>query len=381
MREKFLAVNPDNFKYLKTIDAAAFLVCLDDGSPNSEEERVRQAYLGNGFNRWQDKCAQFLVSANGRSGFILEHGAIDGMTIGRLWDSIHQAIQNHEPEVSEHTIPLAAKNVRLEEYFFKSTSEIDNHIAILRERYLTNTSALEYRLHTVTAFGVNYLMAAQSPVKAVIDATLQLAMRLYFGHRTPCWEAVSMSHYHKGRPEMMQATTRPVADFCDAALNNSISSREKRAMLLQLGPKMANNMQNCQEGKSYLRLFDLLDVLWPQDEPKPLLFREALFWRNPFVMAIHSPVAGDLAGSGAYGLQEPNSFWVLISHTETWYVLLLFLFYYSLTSRVDKIGQDANYLLSVRFAVTGPAGGKTQAFCERLDEAAQIIKQILDAKS
>ncbi len=315
MREKVLAISPDNVKYLDIIDAAAFLICLDDGNPESDEERVRQAYLGDGFNRWQDKCTQFVVSANGRSSFIMEHGAIDGMTAARSCDWIHEAIQTHQPETSKPTIPFPAKDVHLDEYFFKSTSEIEDRITTLRELYLIHTSAFDYKPHTLTAFGTDYLMASKSPVKAVIDATLQLAVRLHFGHNTPCWEGVSMAHYHKGRPEIMQVVTRPVVEFCDAALDNSISLTDKRAMLLRLGRDMAANMQRCLAGKTHLRLFDLVHLLWPKDEPLALMFREGLFWPSPFLMASQVSANNSVCDS-SYGLQEPNSFWIMITPTN-----------------------------------------------------------------
>lgn len=312
MREKVLAISPDNLKYFEIIDTAAFLVCLDDGKPETAEERVRQTYMGHGFNRWQDKCTQFVVSANGRSSFIMEHGAIDGMTAARSCDWVHKAIQTHHPEISSPTTPFPAGDIHLDEYFFKSTFEVDAHIMTLRERYITHTSAFGYKLHTLTAFGTDYLMNLKVPPKAVIDATLQLAVRLHFGHNTPCWEGVSMAHYHKGRPEIMQVVTRPVVVFCDAALDTSISLSDKRAMLLRLGRDMAANMQKTLAGQTHLRLFDLVHLLWPTDEPLAQMFREGLFWQSPFLMASHAPTGNSVCDS-VYGLQEPNSFWIMIT--------------------------------------------------------------------
>lgn len=346
MREKVLGLSPENVKYFDTIDAASFLICLDDGSPETDEERVKHAYFGDGFNRWQDKCTQFVVSANGRSSFIMEHGAIDGMTAARSCDWIHEAIQAHQPGTVIPTVPFSAKSICLEEFFFTSAPEVDQHMTLLRERYLKNTAALDYRLHDITVFGTDYLIASKCPAKSVIDATLQLAIRLHFGHNTPSWEAVSMAHYHKGRPDIMNATTRPVVEFCVAVLDNDIPLVEKRAMLFRLGREMTANLNNCLAGNNHLRLFDLIDLLWPQDEPQALMFRDVLFWRNPFVMASHAP-AGNSVCNSAYGLQEPNSFWIMITPTAQRSVPhIAYLFQYPVPIKL--------YSLLDVFMLTGP---------------------------
>lgn len=41
-------------------------------------------------------------------------------------------------------------------------------------------------------------------------------------------------------------------------------------MLLRLGLDRTANMENSLAGNNYLRLFDLLDLVWPQEEPMAL---------------------------------------------------------------------------------------------------------------
>ncbi len=67
-----------NAASLEAIEAASFLVCLDDASPITLEERAHQYWHGDGANRWYDKPLQFIVNDNGTSGFMGEHSMMDG---------------------------------------------------------------------------------------------------------------------------------------------------------------------------------------------------------------------------------------------------------------------------------------------------------------
>ena len=85
-REHLLAANPANAAALRDIEAASFLVCLDDAAPITLEERAHAYWHGDGCNRWYDKPLQFIVNDNGTSGFIGEHSMMDGTPTHRLND-------------------------------------------------------------------------------------------------------------------------------------------------------------------------------------------------------------------------------------------------------------------------------------------------------
>ncbi|KAJ4300383.1 hypothetical protein N0V88_003057 [Collariella sp. IMI 366227] len=362
-RARAMEISPANVEYFKAIDEATFMVCLDEGSPETNEEHVRQAYLGDGFNRWMDKCTQIVVAENGKSGFIMEHGAIDGITASRACDFIHEAIQNHHPE---STRTNGAANSP-----FQSDPELDAHMLTLREQYIKSAATIGYKNHHITAFGTDHLMACSVPVKTALDATIQLAIRLHYGYNTPCWEGVSMAHYHKGRPEIMQVATSDVVAFCDLALDESVSLQEKHAALFKLGRAMSGNMQKTLTGQTHLRLLDLLKVCWPEDAPTAKLFDGDLFWKNPFVMAHHAP-SGNKVNDSVYGVQEPDSMWCMITPGHDRYVNSLY----------PELGEEASAdcdVISIRVAVAGAAGEKTDSFAARLDDAAEIIMKIAES--
>ena len=71
-----------NREAIEMIDAAAFLVCLDETSPTTPEGRIKDMMMLEGFNRWVDKSLAFVVCKNATSGTYVEHTMIDVGSIG-----------------------------------------------------------------------------------------------------------------------------------------------------------------------------------------------------------------------------------------------------------------------------------------------------------
>ncbi|KAH7032672.1 uncharacterized protein B0I36DRAFT_286783 [Microdochium trichocladiopsis] len=347
-----IANSPANAEYLSTIESACFVLCLDDGAPESDAEQVRQAWFGNGFNRWSDKTTQLVVAANGKSTVILEHAMLDGMTAWRFSEWIQKAINEGSAEAQKLTQDAndsdeVARPIDLHEVAFKSTEEIDTQMLVLRERYLAVTSRADYANYMLDTFGTQDLMAWNMPVKSILDTVVQLAARLYYGRSVQVWESVSMAGYHRGRSDMLQATTASAVDFCTLALQNTSSLADKKAALLSLGRDFTANMQRCLAGRSHLRFLELLNNAWPKDEPKAALFEPGLLWQRPCIIMHHVP-SGVACANMTHGVQPPDCFFVSVSPRD----------------------------YSIYVAIDGTTGN-TKLFTRRLEEAAQIIKNII----
>jgi hypothetical protein len=323
LRTQALALSPCNAGYLKMIEESSFVVCLDETTPETDSDQVRMAWFGDGFNRWADKCSQIIVTANGKSSLILEHGAIDGLTSWRFSEWIQKAIHAHQPDTS--TLNGSIKDVSLEEVTFQSTPDLDAHMSMLRQSYISATSTAEYRNHIIGDFGIDDLMSWGVPVKSVLDITVQLALKLHFGRHIPCWEGVSMSHYHKGRQDMLQICSPQVASFCDVVEDDSVPLTERRARLLALGRDMTANMQRCLAGRTHLRFLEMIRDQLPEDEETPLMFKSTPFWMEPFCILQHVPA--EIAGSNMlHGVQRKDCFFLSVTPMKNRYVTQLFSF-------------------------------------------------------
>jgi hypothetical protein len=287
---------------LQTIETAVLVINLDDGTPDTLTEHITQTMLNDGVNRWFDKPMQFVVTANGRSSVILEHSRIDGVTALSLLYLLHDHIQAYKTPLRNgvngtHTRVSLAKEMPL-----ITNPAIDAHIATLRATFADMLPQREFITHVTTQFGKNFLINNGMPIKGVAEATIQLASRLYHGWSPESWEGVSLSHFHKGRHDMIQTVSGPVADFCASATDESVPLAQRRQALVQAADNMTANVKNAMQGKGFFRLINVIKELWPADEARPAYFDHPIIQRimtYTLVVTMLDPVAPGAAAMPA----------------------------------------------------------------------------------
>ncbi|OIW26902.1 beta-ketoacyl synthase domain-containing protein [Coniochaeta ligniaria NRRL 30616] len=377
-RETLLAIDPSNVEYLHVLDSAMFVLCLDAGSPDTPDEIARHGYIGDGANRWFDKVLQFYVSANGRSGLITEHGILDGTAAAGLLDSISNAIKadaaagstghnGHQPSNGH-----SSSSVELNEVVLKMTPEIDRHATALRKRYQQATSRSTYVREQLDEFGTDFLLQSRVPVKGAIDATFQLALRLFFGQNMSSWEPTSGAVFHAGRADAMQRATPAVNAFCDAAAGvytevqggdeQSAANRgtrdQLRALLLAATKSLNAGMQTLLAGRGSQRVFEVLAYLWPTTTddgggaPKPDFLGDMVFFGRPGppIFAQTNSLEGEMTVEDFVHLMpDADGFWSFISPEK------------------EKIS----------VSLTGGSQERTAAFVKELHRAARIMRDIV----
>ncbi|KAF4848553.1 Highly reducing polyketide synthase AFT9-1 [Colletotrichum siamense] len=361
MREKLATASAANAEYFHTMDSAMCVLCLDDGSPETGEEIARQGYIGDGSNRWFDKVLQFYVTSNGRSGQITEHGIIDGTTPARLLEWLSAAMDKPMPESPARLNGNSSSHITLHEFVLETTPEVENRIGLVRKQYVDNTSVATYVREELTEFGTDFLVGSRVSAKGVVDITFQLALRLFFGHNVPSWEPTSAAHFHTGRSDAVQRAVPAVVAFCDAAAQayrhreESEQAGRLAALLSAATKKMNVDMQTMLNGRSYLRLFEVLSYLWPAEAgspPKPRFLGEHVFFGRP-----HPPVFAQ--SNGLEGDIMFQDFVHLMADTDGFWSILV--------PEKDRI----------RFSLTGGSQERTRAFVKELRCAARIVRGIL----
>lgn len=296
------------------------VLCLDDYSPVTREERVRFGYLGDSFNRWHDKTLQLVVTASGSSGTIFEHSMIDFMTTSQISQRLQRAINSLDPENDNDTGPDSEAVVdpaSLEEIpLVATTAEIEARMTMLRDKYAATTGAKIYTPHVVPSIGKAVLLDHSVPIKATVDLTIQLASRLYFGYLPASWETVSTAHFHLGRPEIVQVVLKSVVEFCDAALDSNVSRTEARAQLLRAARETNAQVVKGGEGRNYFRLMDVLEVM-SQDahdedasEAIPELFSDPVWKRSYPRLIMQTMIDKKLAQDPGYTMEDPENVWM-----------------------------------------------------------------------
>ncbi|KAK5065043.1 hypothetical protein LTR84_000878 [Exophiala bonariae] len=275
IRTDLLAVSPSNAQYFQVIEEAAFAINLDDSSPTNFTEIAKQCKMGSGFNRWHDKPLQFIVTANGQSGLLMEHSYLDGTTPIPLYDRIRDAIAAYKPKgqatqqvLSPEEIPLALP------------SSLDKHISFLREQWLSNNALRDFISYELPTLSGQILGRSRVPIKSGYDVLCQLAFFLYNGKRVvPNWQPVMLAHFHDGRHDMVQMASPKVRAFCEAVVatgEDEIPILQKRNLMIEAARDLSRRLSEAKDGNGFFRLFVTIEQRWPKDQPRPRVFDDNL---------------------------------------------------------------------------------------------------------
>ncbi|KAK2809395.1 Type I Iterative PKS [Emmonsiellopsis sp. PD_5] len=276
VRNELLEVSPANAHYFQIIESAAFAVNLDDNSPDTFEDHAKQCKLGDGFNRWHDKPVQFVISANGNSGIIIEHSYLDGTTPAALYERLRNAIASYKPSGKEPPKAPAPEEIPL-----ILPSSLDTHIATLRGRWLEDSAARAFVSYELPTLGSRLLGDNKVPIKGVYDILCQLALYLYYGRRViPNWQPVMLAQFHDGRHDLVQMASKQVRAFCEAAAENDIPAQHKRKLMLVAARDVSRRLREGQDGKGFFRLFTAIEMGWPADVPKASVYEDTLLMRG-----------------------------------------------------------------------------------------------------
>ncbi|KAI1812804.1 polyketide synthase [Poronia punctata] len=262
----------ENEAALSCIDSAAFVVCLDDESPDGPGERYTQ-FLLNGagrplVNRWLDKTLQLIVTANGLSAETYEHTKLDGLDARALHTHLCLAILSHpvnQEMNSQVTYPL-------EEFSWASVPDIHERIEHI-SAHARSYGPLEYRTLDAAALGLSALRGTRSPPNATAHLTILLAMYLVDGEIRPAWEKVTLGTFARGRVEWVQTMSPEARAFVEAVAAQSHDEALLRALFNEATTAHARNIAAASRGYGAVGpLYALRGAAEKEGRPLPELF-------------------------------------------------------------------------------------------------------------
>ena len=302
----------DNRAAVTTIETASFVVCLDDGKPGDASERCNNFFLGDPSNRWSDKTLQFIVCENGISAFIGEHAMLDGMNARQINRHITHAIQRHTSSASDQTIALDHHDL-VKELDFSLDLKLKDRIVRIRDQFQSKYSPIEFAHHESEVFGSAFLRRHRCPTKSGYQVVIQLACLLYYGYQPDSWETISMSHFHKGRVDWVQAAQSSMVAFCAAAGENAVPLAEQRTMFFDAVHEFANTMTQVLRGHGFKAHLHALLAMVQEGESLPSLFRDKS-WLDTTVSSVKTVKTDCLEGAmlqeTAFLMPEPKCIFV-----------------------------------------------------------------------
>ena len=271
------------------------MVCLDDESPSTAEERHTQ-YLHNGVdrpfsNRWLDKPVQFVVTANGLSAGIHEHTKLDGLDVGSLHRHIVKTLilssRHDDGEVTR--LPLDDETLQtppypIRELIWTPGTAVEQRIRHLQTNFASPASpyrALGYEHIKCPGLGRAALRGRGASPNSIAHLTAVLAVFLVDGFVRPAWEVVSLGHFAGSRIDWVQTMSPAMREFVETAACINIEENDEntqsrlRLLLHAAARSYSRTVATAMQGSGYVNHLYSLRGLAQESEmgDLPVLFQ------------------------------------------------------------------------------------------------------------
>lgn len=213
-RAALLAAHPSNAAPLEAIQASSFLVCLDDASPVTLEERAHAYWHGDGSNRWFDKPLQFIINENGTSGFMGEHSMMDGTPTHRLNDYANMMIFTNKLDLSDTSVRSDLPEPSALRFHIDET--VNKEI----QRAMTDFNLLigqhDLKVQAYQGYGKGMIKKFKCSPDAYVQMVIQLAYHKMYGTSRPTYESSATRRFQQGRTETCRSVSIESVAFVNA---------------------------------------------------------------------------------------------------------------------------------------------------------------------
>ncbi|KAI9799577.1 MAG: hypothetical protein M1825_004503 [Sarcosagium campestre] len=274
-RSRLIDANAANSTILETIQSASFIVCLDDATPVTLEERAHQYWHGDGQNRWFDKPCQFIINDNGTSGFIGEHSMMDGTPTHRLNDYANMVIFTDKLDFSNPVV--RSELPEPQPLRFHVNKEVQEDIARATKDFAEVIGLHELRVQAYQAYGKGLIKKFKCSPDAYVQMVIQLGYHKMFGKNRPTYESAATRRFQLGRTETCRSVSDASVAFCDAMADPSVNQKTCADLFRRAVNSHVQYITDASEGKGVDRhLFGLKKLVEP-GEDTPELYKDPAY--------------------------------------------------------------------------------------------------------
>ncbi|KAI0117084.1 acyltransferase ChoActase/COT/CPT [Daldinia grandis] len=274
-RKVLLDASPKNRTAIEAIESASFVVCLDDASPVTLEERAHQYWHGDGQNRWYDKPLQFIVNDNGTSGFLGEHSMMDGTPTHRLNDYVNDVIFGNKLDFSDPSVRSSLPEPT--PVSFEITKDVQAEIDRAVRDFNEVIGKHELAVQAYQAYGKGLIKKFKCSPDAYVQMVIQLAYHKMYGKNRPTYESAATRRFQQGRTETCRTVSDESVAFCNAMADPEVSEKDRADLFRKAVAAHIEYIGAASDGKGVDRhLFGLKKLLGP-DEDLPAIYKDPAY--------------------------------------------------------------------------------------------------------
>lgn len=274
-REILVQAGPGNKAALEAIESSSFVVCLDDASPVTLEERAHQYWHGDGANRWFDKPLQFIINDNGTSGFMGEHSMMDGTPTHRLNDYINDLIFGNKLDYSNPSVRSGLPEPELVK--FDVTPKVQAEIDRATKDFNEIIGAHNLAVQAYQGYGKGLIKKFKCSPDAYVQMIIQLAYFKMHGQSRPTYESAATRRFQLGRTETCRSVSDESVAWCKSMADGSLDDKARVDLFRKAVNGHIEYITAASDGKGVDRhLFGLKKLLEPGQE-LPAIYKDPAF--------------------------------------------------------------------------------------------------------
>ncbi|CCK72532.1 carnitine O-acetyltransferase YAT1 KNAG_0K01690 [Huiozyma naganishii CBS 8797] len=352
-----------NWKNVKLIDSALFVICLDDvafdDTPQGQQELATSMLCGTSkvqldfksaamplniqsgtcLNRWYDKL-QLIVTMNGKAGINFEHTGIDGHTVLRLATDIYtdsilsfaRGVTDNVPDIFDpnglrassasgspppgrESSPSAKANLitiprklewKIDPFLLSSLHFAETKISDLISQY--ELVSLDFE-----KFGASHIKSSfKCSPDAFTQQIFQVAYYALYGKFETVYEPAMTKVYQNGRTEAIRSVTVPSKKFVKSIFDRRATDEDRKQFLQDSCKEHSRITRECSMGQGQDRHLYALYSIWNQwyrdAMPLPPLFKDRSWQLMATNVLSTSNCGNPCLRSFGFGPVTPNGF-------------------------------------------------------------------------
>jgi len=279
--------DPINYKILKIIDSALFVVVLDDIELNTLADLSKNmlcgisklekgVQVGTCTNRWYDKL-QLIITKNAKAGVNFEHTGVDGHTVLRFCSDIYtdsilkfaKSINPNSPSIWKSKSPSIINKDEIDTNIitiprkleWNLTSDLSLSLRFGETRLSDLISQNEFATLEFKNYGSDLIKKLKCSPDAFVQMSFQAAYYALYGKVECTYEPAMTKQFLHGRTEAIRTVSLESNLFVRRFFEN-VPGDEKLDLLSKACKKHSDTTKRCSQGLGQDRHLYALFCIW-----------------------------------------------------------------------------------------------------------------------
>lgn len=301
-------LDPTNAASLRKIDAALFMVTLEDAPIPDLQAEAKLMLHGDGRNRWFDKSFQLLINSDGRSSLNFEHSWGDGVAVLRYFNEVFAESNLHAP-LPASSLPAPSADAGPLEWNIDAATAATLQKA--GEDFDAFRHSLELQILETKAVSPPFLKSKKIGGDGTYQMGFQLAHYKMYGFSASTYESASTAGFKRGRTETIRSATPLSAAFCKTMTDPAATHSDKAAAMRAAVERHGELTKDALMGKGWDRHLFALRRLAEQEGVAEEIFADKTYADMSNIILSTSTLSSPALDGGGFGPAGPECYGIM----------------------------------------------------------------------